>query len=522
MNNKKFRSDLFIHLDGIALTAPLACIFNSKYKKLEELKYGNDFTIDTNELKKYNINGDYLNVTLRLFESQGWITRKWLNKNEIHISITKYGKLFFQEIQLYQKFFNFYKDLSNLILSDLKIHKKLNKLLKEFYELKTENKIILKHIEGLIIGPILVSLFLNKTAKINKDNSIFFSKKIENNNREFVIKIFQKLNFFDKNLNLTEKGIFFCKRSSAYGVTVSYMPLFTKINDLLFGNTHNILNRNKEGKELHVNRTMNVWGSGGAHKLYFKKIDEIIIEIFNYPIDKQPKGIADMGCGDGTMLMHLYDLVKNKTLRGDVLDKHPLHIIGADFNKEALDVTHQNLNSKNIEHILVQADIGNPDDFNQKLEKKHNLKLNQLLNVRSFLDHNRVFEMPNINKFNLNNISINSTAAFCTNNNNEILQPIVFKLNLIEHFTKWKPYIEKFGLIILELHTINPILCAKNIGKTLATAYDATHGYSNQYIIEYEEFVNAAIFSGLKFEQKFEFNFPSKELTTVSINLISS
>ena len=51
---------------------------------------------------------------------------------------------------------------------------------------------------------------------------------------------------------------------------------------------------------------MNVWGSGGAHKLYFKKIDEIIIEIFNYPIEQQPKGIADMGCGDGMFLTHLY------------------------------------------------------------------------------------------------------------------------------------------------------------------------------------------------------------------------
>ena len=39
----------------------------------------------------------------------------------------------------------------------------------------------------------------------------------------------------------------------------------------------------------HVNRKMNVWGSGGAHKLYFKKIDEIILEIFNKPLEKQPQ-----------------------------------------------------------------------------------------------------------------------------------------------------------------------------------------------------------------------------------------
>ena len=108
------------------------------------------------------------------------------------------------------------------------------------------------------------------------------------------------------------------------------------------------------------------------------------------------------------------------------------------------------------------------------------------------------------------------------NNKNKILKPIIFKLSLIEHFLKWKPYINKFGLILLELHTINPNLCSKNIGNTVATAYDATHGYSNQYIIEYEEFIDAAMIAGLTCNQKFEFNFPSKELTTVSINLISS
>ena len=44
-------------------------------------------------------------------------------------------------------------------------------------------------------------------------------------------------------------------------------------------------------------------------------------------------------------------LIKTKTLRGKLLDKHPLHVIGADFNKEALDVTHQNLNKEGIKQL---------------------------------------------------------------------------------------------------------------------------------------------------------------------------
>ncbi len=509
-----------MHLDGIALIAPLACLFDTDFKEISDLKENNT-KIKFRKLTEYNINQDYLNVTLRLFESQGWIKRE-KNNQEFDIKITENGKKIFKELNVYKKFFLFYKELSNLSFLDSEIYQLLNIILDEFSNLKTDNKIIKKHIEGLIVGPILVTLFMNGYAKINQNNKLLILEDIENKNKDFVIKLFKRLQFFDENLILNEKGLFFCKRSSAYGVTVSYMPLFAKMNTLLFKDTSNILNRDSHGNELHVNRKMNVWGSGGAHKLYFKKIDEIIIEIFNYPIEKQPKGIADMGCGDGTMLIHLYNLIKTKTLRGQLLDKYPLHVIGADFNEEALEVTHENLKKENIKHILVQADIGNPDDFNKILIEKYNIELNMLLNVRSFLDHNRVFEMPKKEDFNLNNITTQSTAAFCANNKNKMLEPIIFKISLIEHFLKWKPYINKFGLILLELHTIKPELCSKNIGTTVATAYDATHGYSNQYIIEYEEFVDAAVIAGLKFEQNFEFNFPSKELTTVSINLISS
>jgi 2-polyprenyl-3-methyl-5-hydroxy-6-metoxy-1,4-benzoquinol methylase len=40
-------------------------------------------------------------------------------------------------------------------------------------------------------------------------------------------------------------------------------------------------------------------GSGGAHETHFKVVDEIIIKLFNLPIEDQPKGILDMGCGNG-------------------------------------------------------------------------------------------------------------------------------------------------------------------------------------------------------------------------------
>ena len=66
-------------------------------------------------------------------------------------------------------------------------------------------------------------------------------------------------------------------------------------------------NFNTITEEKTVDREMNVWGSGGAHSTYFKVVDEIIINIFNKPIEEQPKGILDMGCGNGAFIEHIFN-----------------------------------------------------------------------------------------------------------------------------------------------------------------------------------------------------------------------
>ena len=60
--------------------------------------------------------------------------------------------------------------------------------------------------------------------------------------------------------------------------------------------------------------------------------------------------------------------------------------------------------------------------------------------------------VPPINNFN-NHIS-RSSCAFCLNG--ELIPNNKLEHNLIEHFKLWKPYINKFGLIFIELHSCSP------------------------------------------------------------------
>ena len=304
------------------------------------------------------------------------------------------------------------------------------------------------------------------------------------------------------------------EKSYAYGVTTSYLPIMSNMESFLYGNFNQFFERDALGNEQHVFRTINVWGSGGSHATYFKKIDAILIDIFNRPLKDQPKGIIDVGCGNGALLEHIFNLIWNDTNRRKDLDKNKLILIGADYNKEALLSTQRNLKKANVWAEVVWGDIGNPEEINKKLQELYNVKLSDLLNIRSFLDHNRPYNPPKEeNKF-----THTSTGAFV--NRGKLLNNKDVEQSLIEHFKKWKPYIEKFHLLLIELHTLNPDLVSVYLGKTPCTAYDVTHGFSDQYIVEIEVFNKAVERAGLNIDKNHHYKFPTSELSTVSINLI--
>ncbi|NNK69105.1 MAG: class I SAM-dependent methyltransferase, partial [Flavobacteriaceae bacterium] len=147
-------------------------------------------------------------------------------------------------------------------------------------------------------------------------------------------------------------------------------------------------------------------------------------------------------------------------------------------------------------------------------QEDYGIALSDLLNVRTFLDHNRIWETPQSPR----NLESKSTGAYAFEGHwlsNDLVED-----SLLEHFKKWKPFVERFGLLIIELHTLAPEVTAANLRKTPATAYDATHGYSDQYILEIDLFSKLADEAGLTPDENYSRKFPDNELATVSINLL--
>ena len=318
-------------------------------------------------------------------------------------------------------------------------------------------------------------------------------------------------------VELTPQGAYAAQIAAAYGVTVSYIPMFTKLNALLFGNPR-IPRVDESGIETMVDRGTNVWGSGGAHRTYFNKVDEIIVELFNRPLHLQPRGICDMGCGDATFLAHIYSVVRDRTERGAVLDQHPLTLVGADVNTVARRASKQTLRQAGVRSFhVINGDINRPAQLASDLEKL-GLDVHDFLHIRSFLDHNRPY-VP-LASYIRGTRRSRSTGAFA-HVGEEILADEQEE-NLVRHLRRWAPYIGRFGLIALELHTLPPDVTAANLDKTPAVAYDGTHGFSDQYLIELPIFLDCAREADLHADRRFQAAFPPSKLATVSINFFTA
>ena len=507
---KKMRSSIFKHLDGIALCPT----FLSTHKKRLLNEFSEKKTSLSYLAQKFKCNEGYLNVALRLFCCQGWLTQE-ICENDIYFKKNKdicfddiYNKYKIVE-PIFSKTINYHTIFSD---TDSITETILFDTIKEYLEhtIIDDSLNIEKHLEGAILAPILVHFSRNNFLKFNEGFSLDF---IKNNEWKKIIKnLFIKSKLIDADTSTTEFGEFIFKRASSYGVTVSYLETFKKLDELIFGNGNVLWEKAEGSAEIHVDRKMNVWGSGGAHRLYFQKVDEIIIDLFNLPIEEQPKGFIDIGCGDGALIEHIFDLIYYKTKRGKVLQDHPLLIIGSDFNYKALEVTEERIKKADIWANTAFGDIGDPENLAKRVKERYDINLEDLLNVRSFLDHNRIYTEPK----NQPSISCKSSCAFSFRGKR--IKNDVLMQNLYEHFKRWSPYLKKYGLLVVELHSISPEKTFEHLGENSMTAYDATHGYSDQYIIEYEYFLKAAEKANLYIEEKHENVFPNKITPIVSVN----
>ena len=113
------------------------------------------------------------------------------------------------------------------------------------------------------------------------------------------------------------------------------------------------------------------------------------------PLDEQPSIVADTGCGDGTLLLKVFMHVRDHTARGRQLAARPLLMVGVDFNEASLVATAKTLREAGVPFETMFGDIGDPEPIHEGLCARFGAHgRDDILHVRSFLDHDRPFIPP--------------------------------------------------------------------------------------------------------------------------------
>jgi hypothetical protein len=529
------RALVFQHLAGLVLAPTVKALWD---RKVFDLFRGPSLATELDEIvERTHGNRGYLRVALRLLVCFGWLEEQTDERSRPVYALTRDGALATRLAPLYAEVVSFIPKAIFLedflfgrsdepVLPSLRalVARSQSRWMQEPPNESGAPKVYLqirRHLDGVLVGPAMVALARGGVlAQLEQTPTDAHHIAANYDSLSCILDLLAIQGWIVREhglVELTPCGRYAAQIATSYGVTVSYLPMFNMVSTLLFGNAR-IPRQDESGVELLVNRGMNVWGSGGAHQTYFKKVDEIIVEIFNRPLKQQPQGICDMGCGDGSFLEHLYFVVRNHTARGAQLDQHPLIMIGADCNKVARRIAKQTLRKAEIPTFhIIGGDINRPAQLASDLEEL-GLDIHDLLHVRSFLDHNRPYlPMAHYTRGDRVGSSTGAFAHFGVDIPADELEE-----NLTRHLRRWAPYVGRFGLLVLELHTLPPALTAANLEKTPAVAYDGTHGFSDQYLVELPIFLESARQAGLQADPRYQCKFPPSDLATVSINFFTT
>jgi hypothetical protein len=317
-------------------------------------------------------------------------------------------------------------------------------------------------------------------------------------------------------IELSDFGVYALGRAPAYGVPVSYLPLFESIEALLFGDAEAFWQRGAGEPERHVGRTLNVRASGATHGRYFAAVDEIIARAFDAPFAEQPLGVCDMGSGDGAWLEHVWRLITERTERGRLMRAHPNDsryrplIVGADYNEAARTATRRRLASAGIPHLVLFGDINDPASLRRELARR-GVDSAALLHTSSFLVHNRPFTGARDSAAAARRQAV-SDGAYAWRG--RPLEPRELQQNLVELFAAWRAVVGHHGMLVIELHDPEQVVP----GRTL-TNYMLTHGLSDQLTVPLSAFEAAASEAGLVLDCGEQRLFPNdRSAATISVN----
>src|SRR3954453_21567675 len=170
----------------------------------------------------------------------------------------------------------------------------------------------------------------------------------------------------------------------------------------------------------------------GEIDVYLSDLDRTIVSIFDAePLSAQPRYIVDLACGDGRTLGKLYEVIRQRSLRGRMLEAAPLRLIGINgTHDKAADGARQ---WQGIDRLSVRSASYGPERLRRELQKHGIDDPENALYVFSALP---------------NEVSDQAPASGYTG----VCDVSSLAGSLLRHTQDWRPLFEKHGFVVSGSH----------------------------------------------------------------------
>lgn len=469
------------YLHGYVVTPVMIAFAKKKFL----LQVNKEYSISDIRLSN-NINVGNFKTVLTIFQSLGWsdyaggnyyrLTSLIPDFNSIHSGISYFFQIQLDEILNSTDF---------TLDSTIDLFKPPQ--WKEILDSISDDKSM---VSDFLLSSVLIPLLYVLKKRVFFVENVLKTNELDEDTKNFFVEILMKgeLGKFSKNeIHLNRKGSYLLNNIEKGGVALSYYKLLHKMDDLLYGNSFSVFDN--EEVEVHLDRTLNVIGSGDQHNIFFDDLSNVVERLCSDEKFGQSLKIADTGCGDGSLLSKIYSVNSNKEILGP-----NFRVIGVDYNSQALVQAKRKL--VDIPHDLLVGDIAKPREILNALQNK-GYKQEEILHIRTFLDHNCPISLADVDEDNEDDGSVaDKLGVFVDDNGGEINGLKILK-NYVDHFKRWKEIISEKGLITLEVFSLDPGIIKKYLEETESLHFDAIHRFSKQYLLPPPYYMISAAEAGL-------------------------
>jgi len=263
-------------------------------------------------------------------------------------------------------------------------------------------------------------------------------------------------------------------RADLFEFVLGYAPLLAGTETLLFGDAKSFPRQSVGGQERHVIRRLDIAFSGKVFAQSCRgPFFDMLLPVFDTEdLSRQPRVLVDVGCGNGLMLAQSYWAICHQTRRGRHLGEFPLDVVGVEYQEVSMEGAAETLKQLQVPGRIVWGDISHPEHIGSVVD------FAEALVVCKSTVHNRRFLGANVRPW-----DVRSESAIVDSDGRPVSGAELFS-DLCGHFACWRRVLGRHGMIVIEPHATSIGEAVRNVGRSIATALEITHGYSQQLLAE--------------------------------------